>query len=147
MKGGLILLLTIIVASRCSNSREIDHSSISNAGDSIALLTSKYKSLEKAIWEYYTSIEEDVSKDLGVSETEIINRVQAMIDNGYIQKPLILVITEDGPKWAAVDYLTYKEYMTSNAVVLRRFYGTQPDILDTVFMDSIRTSLLKALHE
>jgi predicted transcriptional regulator len=83
--------------------------------------------------------------DLGVSAAETVEHVQSLINDGYVEKPLILVITEDGARWQTVDYYTYKEYMTSNAIVLRSYYGIQPNILDSLFMDSIRSNLLKAL--
>jgi predicted transcriptional regulator len=86
-----------------------------------------------------------VRKDLGVSEGTIVDRVQSMIDDGYVEKPVILVITEEGPRWVAVDYHTYREYMASNAITLRRYNGIQPNILDSVLMDSIRSNLLEAL--
>ena len=140
----LILLLTTALMSACS--RE-DTQGTSSVADSTQSITAEHIRLEKAISDYYTSIEQEVLQDLGVSKSNVIDRVQAMIDDGYARKPVILVITDDGPRWATVDYATYKEYMTSNAVVLRRYYGTQPDLLDTVYMDSIRQNLLKAFNE
>lgn len=137
-------MLVVVVTAGCS--REDAHRSINDTTDSTRLVTSEYQALEKAISKYYLSIEEEVKKDLGVSEEDIVKHVQSLIDDGYVKTPVILVITEGGARWATVDYSTYKEYMTSNAIVLRRFYGTQPDILDTVFMDSIRNNLLEALQ-
>jgi hypothetical protein len=142
MKGKFTLLLVLSVAAGCS--RDDSKDSIIETADSTKLL-SRDKALEKAIWDYYLSIEEDVRMDLGVSEAEIVERVQSMINDGYIKKPVILVVTKDGPRWATVDNYTYKEYMTSNAIISRRYYGTQPDILDSLLMDSIRSNLFDAL--
>lgn len=83
--------------------------------------------------------------DLGVPEAGIVEHVQSLIDEGYVKMPLILVVTEDGPRWEAVNYHTYKEYMRSNDMTVRRLYGTQRNILDSLFMDSIRSNLLEAL--
>lgn len=143
MKGGFAFLLFAVVTAACF--REDTHRSINDTIDSTKLITSKNIAREKAIWKYYALIEEEVKKDLGVSEKDVIERIQSMIDDGYVKKPIILVIAGGGSRWAAVDYSTYKEYMTGNAIVLRRFYGTQPDVLDTVFMASIRNNLLEAL--
>ena len=83
--------------------------------------------------------------DLAVPEAEIVEHVQSMIDEGYVKMPVILVVTEDGPRWEAVSYHTYKEYMRSNDIIVRRIYGKQRNILDSLFMDSIRSNLLEAL--
>jgi hypothetical protein len=142
MKGEFTWMLVLAVAAGCSG--EDSRESVVQTGDSVKLV-SRHKALEKAIWDYYLSIEEDARLDLGVSDAEIVERVQSMIDDGYVRKPVILVITEDGSRWKTVDYRTYKAYMTSNAIVLRRYYGIQPDILDSLLMDSIRSNLLDAL--
>ena len=142
MRPGYTLFLLLAVSAACS--RDDSESGTKETLDSTKRI-STHTDLEKKIWEYYLSIEEDVKLDLGVSEAEIIGRVQALIDEGYVKEPLILVITEDGPLWEAVDYSTYKEYMTSNILISRRFHGTQPNVLDRVFMDSIRSGLLDAL--
>lgn len=143
MKCELTLFLVLSVAAGCS--REDSQDRISLAADSTNLL-SKHRALEKLVWDYYLSIEEGVRRDLGVSEGEIGERVQSMINDGYVERPVILVITEEGPRWVAVDYHTYKEYMTSNAITIRRYYGIQPNVLDSVLMDSIRSNLLEALN-
>lgn len=142
MKGEFTLLLILAVAAGCS--REDSQSNIIQTADSTKLV-SRHKALEKIIWDYYLSIEEDVRIDLGGSETEIVERVQALINEGYVKKPVILVITKDGSIWQTVDYHTYKEYMTSHAIISRRYYGLQPNILDSLFIDSIRSNLLEGL--
>lgn len=139
MKGAFILSLVLVVTTSCS--REGSQGSVRIA-DSV----SRHVRLEKLIWDYYVSIEKDVRMDLGVSEAETVERVQSLINDGYVKIPVILVITEEGARWKAVDYSTYKEYMTSNAVPTRRYYGIQPNILDSLLMDSIRSNLLEALE-
>jgi hypothetical protein len=89
-------LLVLSVAAGCS--REDSKGSIIERADSTKLL-SRDKGLEKAIWDYYLSIEQDVRTDFGVSEAEIVERVQSMINDGFIKKPMILMITKDGPRW------------------------------------------------
>jgi hypothetical protein len=133
MKGEFIFLLVLALAAACST--EDSNGSINHTADS-SKLVSRHKALEKAIWDYYLSIEEDVSKDLGISEAETVEHVQSLINDAYVKRPVILVVTEEGPRWTTVDYHTYKEYMTSNAIILRRYYGVQPDILDSLLMDS-----------
>ena len=142
MKCLFTYLLLLAVTAGCS--REDSPNGIIQTTDSTTQVLS-HKALEKLISDYYISIEESVKMDLGVSEAEIVQRVQWMINDGYVQKPVILVITEDGPRWQTVDYPTYKNYIESNAIALRSYYGTQPNILDTVSMDSIRSNLLQAL--
>lgn len=137
---GLFLILT--VTGGCS--REDSQSSNIQINDSVKL-GSRHKELENVIRDYYLSIEDDVKMDLGVSEAEIIERVQSLIDSGYVQRPAILIITGEGPRWVSVDYPTYKEFMTDYAITSRKFHGVQPNILDTLAMDSIRSILLKAL--
>ena len=135
----LLLLLTLIA--KCS--RQDSYDSINHTD--LTEKVSAYETLEKQIWDYYLSVEEDVKMDLGVSEADIVERVQLLVDDGHVKRPVILVITEDGLRWKSVAYHTYKEYMRSNAVASRRFHGMQPDVLDTVSMDSIRSNLLKTL--
>lgn len=142
-QGFAWLLLVAVVAGGCS--RDDTRNTAIDTADSIKLMIAKHKALERAIHDYYSSIEEDIKNDLGVTAVEIVDRVQLLIDDGFVQKPVILVITESGARWASVDYRTYKEYMTSNAIDVRRYYGKQPDILDSASMDSIRNNLLKAL--
>jgi hypothetical protein len=137
------LTFVVLLAFTVGCFREDSERSIAKGADS--KLVSRHEGLEKLISDYYLSIEESVKMDLGVSEAEIVQRVQGMINDGYVQKPVILVITEDGPRWQTVDYPTYKNYMESNAIALRSYHGTQPNILDTVSMDSIRSNLLQAL--
>lgn len=142
MKGAFIIFLVLAVTGGCS--KEDSKRATIQTADSLKQV-SKHTALEKAIWDYYLSIEKDVRMDLGVSEGEIVERVQSLINDGYVEKPVILVITDDGPRWGTVDYSTYKEYMTSHAIVARRYHGTQPNVLDSSFMDSIRSNLLEAL--
>jgi predicted transcriptional regulator len=108
-----------------------------------ARLVSKHTELENLIRRYYISIEEDIKKDLGVSEASIVEHVQSLINNGYVEKPAVLIVTADGPRWVTVDYATYKEFMTDHAIISRRFHGVQPSILDSSFMDSIRSNILE----
>jgi hypothetical protein len=138
------LTFVVLLAFTAGCFREDSERSIAKGADS--KLVSRHEGLEKLISDYYLSIEESVKMDLGVSEGQIVERVQAMIDEGYVQKPVILVVTEEGPRWRTVDYYTYKEYMASNATELRHYYGTQPNMLDTLLMDSIRSNLLQALQ-
>lgn len=135
----IVLVLLILIA--CS--REDAHNSGVETRDMTKSAVT-YRELEKAVREYYILVERDVSRDLGVSEDEISSRVQSLINDGYVKEPVIFVITENGPAWKTVDYLTYKQFMSDHAVASRRYHGVQPNIGDSLVSDSVRSELLKA---
>src|SRR5688500_5138992 len=124
MKTGFTLFVILAVTAQCS--RDDSRTSDMQRADS-ARLISKHRELENVIRDYYFSIEEGVKKDLGDSEAGIIERVQSLINNGYVERPAILIFTDDGPRWVRVDYSTYKEYMTDHAIISRKFHGIQPN--------------------
>ena len=142
MKSEYTLALLLVLAGGCYQGDS--QNSTVQINDSTRLVSTQ-RELEKIIWDYYLSIEKDVKMDLGVSEAEIIERVQSLIDNGYVKKPAIFVITDDGPKWQTVDYSTYKEFMARHAVASRRYHGIQPKLPDSSSMQSIRSNILEAL--
>ena len=136
MKRQLALLLVLTVTASCS--REDPNDKIYDRADSTQL-ASKYVEVEEVIWNYYLSIESDMRMDLGVSQANIADHVQALIEEGNVKKPVILALTKNGPRWVTVDYHTYRDYMTSNAIIVRKFYGIQQNILDTLLTDSVRS--------
>lgn len=138
------LLLIFLLAAGCLGERSHrDH--VQGTGSDKGLST--HKALESAIRQYYRSVEQEVKMDLGVSEAAVTERVQLLIDEGYVKKPVILILTEEGPRWKTVDYATYKELMTDHAIASRKFHGIQPNIIDSISVDSIRVNLLEALRE
>ena len=141
MKAEYIFFLILAVTAGCSRDSRNSRIEMSDVDQ----VVSTHRELEKLILDYYHSIEEDVKKDLGVSETEVVDRVQSLINEGYVEKPAILIITEAGPTWERVDYATYKEFMTDRASASRRYHGIQPNTGDSLAIDSIRTNLLRAL--
>ena len=143
MKMACTLFFAMVAASGCS--REDTHNNNMEVANS-ARLISRHRALENAIHAYYLSIEEDVKKDLGVSDAEVIRRVQSLIDEGYVRKPAILILRRDGAKWETVDYSTYKEFMADHAIISRKFYGIQPSLLDSLFTDSTRHALFDTLR-
>ena len=141
MKLASTLLFLLVVTARCS--RE-DSQTGNHQRTESAELISRHREIEDVIRDYYRSVEEDAKGDLGVSEAEIIDHVQSLIENGFVKEPLILIVSPEGPKWEIVDYATYKSLMTDHAITSRRIHGIQP-MIDSLVIDSIRSTLLKAL--
>lgn len=141
MKIASTLFFLLAITARCS--RE-DSQTVNQQSTDSSNLISRHRELENVIRNYYRSVEEDAKTDLGVSEAEVIEHVQSLIDNGFVKEPLILIVTPAGPKWEIVDYPTYKNLMTDHAIISRKIHGTQP-IIDSLVIDSIRSTLLKAL--
>ena len=136
------LCFTAAVVSGCPSPESRDRA---GRGEHAVDLSS-YEALEKVMRDYFAGVEKEVRMDLGVSEEEVTDRVQFMIDQGYVKEPAVLVITPDGPEWEKVNYATYKTLMKSDAVTSRRYHKIQPQT-DSLKADSIKTDLLKALKE
>lgn len=131
----LFLFLTITMA--CSPGH-----SDSNAGaeitDSAKLILTREEK-EKAIFDYYQSIEREVKNDLGVPKGKIAEHIQSLIDEGHVQKPVIFIDTGHGIELMIVDYMTYKDFSRKDPTDFAKRYELQRKMPDSLFYDSMRS--------
>jgi hypothetical protein len=83
--------------------------------------------------------------DKEIQEEKIDEYIQPLIDEGSVPKPEIFIDTETGTKARIVDYKIYKKFRSENPINLERLYVVSLPTVDTVFQDSIRKGLIKAL--
>jgi len=137
----LIVVLTLI---GCSIDRQTDNLNNVVGADSLMIMTLGQQ--EQASWDYYQEIEK-MMRSKRLRKDRIDDYVQALIDEGSIPEPEIFTETEEGTKSMRVDYKTYKNYRAENPIDISRDYTFRLSLPepDTLFRDSLRINLIKAL--
>jgi hypothetical protein len=142
----LILVFALSLVITCSpESPDRSKQSVSQSGDNKQLLTTLGQA-EKAIEDYYQSMEKEIKNDLGITEEKLEDHIQSLIHIGHIPQPIIFIDTPEGTEAKTVSYSTYKEFRRKNTIDLNRHYRTNLTSAYSAAYDSIRAILLKAFE-
>lgn len=140
MKSLVIFVLALLVIDGCSNGDTTSNksgTSESLSGDSLSI-----RERERLIWRYFQKVEKEVGNDLGISEDTIEARIQLLIDEGHIVKPIVFYVTKNGWVPKALDYKSYKAYREDHPI-----NAAVPLVLqsDSASYEVLKSDLLKVL--
>ena len=91
---------------------------------------------------YFQKVEKEVGSDLGISKDTLVARIQQLIDEGHIVKPIVFYITKNGWVPKALDYKSYKAYREDHPI-----NAAVPLVMesDSASYETLRRQLLEVL--
>lgn len=141
IKSSFIFLCVLCLVITCSPVKRDENVSRSR-GDKELVTT--LGQAEKAIEDYYQSIEKEMRNDLGITEEKLKDHIQSLIHAGHLPQPIIFIDAPEGTEAKTVSYSTYKEFRRKNTIDLNRQYRTNLTSAYNAAYDSVRANLLKA---
>jgi hypothetical protein len=141
MKSSLIVLCVLFLVITCSPYKRDEN--VSRSGGNKQLVTTLGQA-EKAIDDYYQSMEKEIRNDLGITEEKLEDHIQSLIHAGHLPQPIIFIDAPEGTEAKTVSYSTYKEFRRKNTIDLNRQYRTNLTSAYNAAYDSVHANLLKA---
>lgn len=140
MKSPVILVLALLLIEGCSKDETTTDRSVTSEplrGDTLSV-----HERDRLIRRYFQQVEREVGMDLGISEDTIEARIQQLIDEGHIAKPIVFFRSKNGWVGKALDYKSYKAYREDHPI-----NAPMPFVLesDTAAYENLRRDLLKLL--
>lgn len=141
MKSRVLFFLALLVFDGCSNDEAT--SSKSRASESLGGETLSIPETERLVWRYFQKVEKEVGSDLGISKDTLEARIQQLIDEGHIVKPIVFCITKNGWVPKALDYKSYKAYREDHPI-----NAAVPSVMesDSASYETLRRQLLEVLE-
>ena len=140
MKSRVLFFLALLVFDGCSNGETT--SSKSRTSESLGGETLSIPETERLVWRYFQKVEKELENDLGISKDTLEARIQQLIDEGHIVKPIVFYITKNGWVPKALDYKSYKAYREDHPI-----NAAVPLVLesDSASYETLRRELVKVL--
>jgi hypothetical protein len=140
MKPLVIFVLALLVIDGCSNDETTSSksgTSESASGDALSI-----RERERLVWRYFQKVEKEVGNDLGISKDTLEARIQELIDEGHIVKPVVFYITKNGWVPKVLDYKSYKAYREDHPI-----NAAVPLVLqsDSASYEALKRDLFKVL--
>jgi hypothetical protein len=139
MKLLVFFVLALLVFNGCSTDETASQSTTSETvtHDTLSILEK-----ERLVWRYFQRVEKEVGSDLGISKDTLEARIQKLIDEGHIAKPIVFYVTKNGWEPKALDYKSYKAYRADHPI-----NAAVPLVLesDTAAYEDLRNDLRRVL--
>lgn len=141
MRPLVIFVLALLVIDGCSNGETTSTKSATSEslnGDSLSI-----RERERLVWRYFQKVEKEVGNDLGISKDTLEARIQQLIDEGHIVKPVVFYVTKNGWVPKELDYKSYKAYREDHPI-----HAAVPLVLqsDSASYEDLKRDLSKILR-
>lgn len=140
MKSRVLFFLVLFVFAGCSNGETT--SGKSRTSESLGGEALSIPETERLVWRYFQKVEKEVGNDLGISKDTLEARIQQLIDEGHIVKPIVFCITKNGWVPKALDYKSYKAYREDHPINAAVPLALQSD---SASYETLRRELVKVL--
>ena len=140
MKSLVIFVLALLLIDGCSSDETTTNKSVTS--ESLRGDTLSVHERDRLIRRYFQKVEKEVGKDLGISEDTLEARIQQLIDEGHIAKPIVFLRLRKGWVAKGLDYKSYKAYREDHPI-----NAPLPFVLetDTAAYEELREDLLRLL--